>query len=85
MRDANDRETSHLAGVYREIAETMGLDTAYRLHQCFKGQQVTFPIRFYDTSYTAEKIREEYKQGASIRDLSKEYDYTERRIRQLVK
>lgn len=85
MSDANDRGTSHLAGVYREIAETMGLDTAHQMYHCFKGQQITFPIRFYDTNYTAEKIREEYNQGASIRDLSKEYDYTERRIRQLVK
>lgn len=84
MKDAEDIDISHLAGVYKEIAEEMGRDTAFKMYVYFRGQQITFPTRFYDVNYLAELIREDHAEGRTMRELSKQYGYTERRIRQIL-
>ena len=33
--------------VYREISEKLGMDTAMSIYQMFKGQQIRFPVRFF--------------------------------------
>lgn len=77
-------ELNKLAGVYREIARRFGYDVAVKMHNHFHGQQVSFPMRFLDSEYVASLIVEEYENGANIRELSVKYDYTERRIRQII-
>ena len=46
--------------VYREISEATGTDTAIELYRLFKGQQVTFPVRFLNPDVVRERIIEEY-------------------------
>ena len=82
--DSKDDDISGLCSVYREIAELMGVDVASQFYNHFKGQQVTFPNKLYDSGYLKNEILEEYAQGKSIRELSVKYGYTERRIRQIV-
>lgn len=82
--DSKDDDISGLCSVYREIAELMGMDVASQFYNHFKGQQVTFPNKLYDSGYLKNEILEEYAQGKSIRELSVKYGYTERRIRQIV-
>lgn len=35
-----------LAGVYKEVAETVGVDNAYKIYSHFKGLQLMFPLSF---------------------------------------
>ena len=46
--------------VYREISEQLGIETALTIHQMFKGTQVNFPVRFFDTQCVKEMIIKEY-------------------------
>ena len=73
-----------LNSVYLEISERLGPDAAYEIFTMFRGQQITFPTRFYDRAAIHEKIREEYT-GANIRQLANKYNYSEKSIRRILK
>ena len=34
--------------VYKEISERLGMDTAMEIYRMFKGQQISFPVRFFN-------------------------------------
>lgn len=36
-------EGNNFAGIYKEIALTLGTDIAVEMHKLFKGQQIIFP------------------------------------------
>ena len=38
-----------LNSVYKEISEKLGVDTAMEIYRMFKGQQISFPMRFFLT------------------------------------
>lgn len=83
-KSAAQEDLSGLSGVYRDIAELMGIDVASQFYKYFKGQQITFPNRFLDINYLHHAIQEEYANGSSIKQLAAKYDYTERNIRIIV-
>ena len=37
-----------LNAVYKEISEKLGMDTAMEIYRMFKGQQISFPMRFFN-------------------------------------
>ena len=76
---------ANLAGVYKEVAETVGVDNAYEIYCNFKGQQLVFPLKFYSSEYTAQMIIEEYNNGSSICELVRKFGYSESRIRQILR
>ena len=59
-----------LNNVYREISEAMGTDTAMEMYRLFKGQQISFPVRFFNPECIKQKIVEEYD-GTNIRHWQK--------------
>lgn len=73
-----------LNGVYKEISEKLGTDTAMDIHQMFKGQQVSFPIRFFDPACIQKLIVREYD-GTNIKKLAAKYDYSEKTIRRIIR
>ena len=73
-----------LAGVYKDLAEELGVETAYKVYEVLNGLQICFPKHFYKPEYTRKLIIEGYTAGASVQSLSKQFGLTERRIRQLV-
>ncbi|MBQ8167203.1 MAG: Mor transcription activator family protein [Lachnospiraceae bacterium] len=83
VKDAMDPDC--FAGIYKDIAMYISVETAINMFHLFQGQQVTFPMRLYDASIIANIIVKEYEEGADIKELSKKYSYSERRIRQIVK
>lgn len=85
MNSLLDATSDDLAGIYKEVAETVGIDNAYKIFLHFKGLQLVFPLKFYSCEYMAQQIKSEYKKGKSIRDLARKYEYSESRIRQIVK
>ena len=73
-----------LAGVYRDLAEELGVETAYKVYEVLNGLQVCFPKRFFTQEYTKKCIISGYMNGISVQNLSKQFGLTERRIRQLI-
>ena len=73
-----------LNDVYREICNEFGMETAQRMYEMFKGQQITFPVRLLNAEKVYEKIQAEYD-GTNIRKLSLKYQYSEKTVRRIVK
>lgn len=52
-----------LAGDYASIAEIIGMENAKLLYEHYRGQQITFPQRFYSKNYVALQATHELKKG----------------------
>lgn len=73
-----------LAEVYKEIAYLTDVDIAIKIHELFKGQQVIFPKQLYNHDFIYSYVKENYD-GKNIRELSQMFNYSDRRIRQILK
>lgn len=76
-------DTSGLHGVYKELAEIIGVDAAVAVYNELKGQQVTFPTRLYERNYVIREVNQRYN-GSNLKELAKEFGYTERWIRTFI-
>ena len=72
-----------LNGIYKEIAKLSDIETAERVFEEYRGQQVTFPMEFFSKEYTYSKIAAEYD-GTNIKHLALKYRYSERTVRRIV-
>lgn len=79
-----EQDSEFLNSVYREISEKMGIDAAMEIYQMFKGQQICFPVRFFNSSKIHRMIAEEYD-GTNLRSLAAKYSYSEKTIRRIIK
>jgi Mor family transcriptional regulator len=70
--------------VYKEIAVLIGLDNAHKIYEYFSGQQITFPVKWLKKEYVAEMVLKRYD-GRNLKYLAKEYNYSERWLRQIIK
>ena len=73
-----------LNNVYREISEKLGMETAMEIYQMYKGQQINFPMRFFNPSLIQQSILDEYD-GTNVRQLATKYNYSEKTIRRIIK
>ena len=73
-----------LSGIYKDIAEVIGVEATMLLHKNFQGQQITFPKKLYTKSYILQQIRRGDR-PVNIKVIAMKYGYTERRIRQIIK
>ena len=78
----NDPEL--LNSVYKEVSEKLGMDVAMSIYQMFKGQQINFPVRFFNPTRIQQIIVKEYD-GTNIRTLAIKYNYSEKTIRRIIK
>lgn len=78
----NDPEL--LNTVYKEISEKLGMDTAMEVYQMFRGQQISFPVRFFNPERIQKIIVQEYD-GTNIRTLAIKYNYSEKTVRRIIK
>lgn len=77
-------EIESLASVYQEIARKTDVGIAIEMYDLFKGQQIIFPQRLYNQDFVCTYIAENYN-GHNVRELSKMFGYSDRRIRQIIK
>lgn len=75
---------SDFTGIYGEIAEILGVECAIKLYENFKGQQIIFPQRLYTREYIKTNVSKKHADGKTVRDLAKEYGYSDRWIRKLL-
>ncbi|MBR5479310.1 MAG: Mor transcription activator family protein [Clostridia bacterium] len=73
-----------LNAVYKEIADNLGMDIAMDMYKLFKGQQICFPVRFFNPVCTRKNIIAEYD-GTNIKSLAIKYNYSEKTIRRIIK
>ena len=73
----------HYNGIYQDMAVNLGEEMTKKVHQFYRGQQVTFPMRLYSNQYTIEYLIQHYN-GQNLKQLSRELGYTERWIKQLI-
>ena len=78
----NDPEL--LNNVYKEISERLGMDTAMEIYRMFKGQQISFPVRFFNPAKIQKLIIEEYN-GTNLKILATKYNYSEKTVRRIIK
>ena len=71
-----------LAGIYRDLAEIIGIDDVIIIYEHFKGQQVSFPTRLYTKDFTVGQVISEKPQP--IKKIATQYGYSERRLRQII-
>lgn len=79
-----ERDSELLNTVYKEISEKLGMDTAMEIYQMFKGQQVSFPMRFFNPLQIQKCILQEYD-GTNIKKLAIKYGYSEKTVRRIIK
>ena len=72
-----------LNGLYKEIAALSDVETARKIFEEDRGQQLTFPMEFYSKEYIYSRIVEEYN-GSNIKYLATKYEYSERTIRRIL-
>ena len=79
-------ENEFLNGIYNDLANLIGMDATKTIFDEYRGQQITFPQRFYSKNYVALQATHELKKGnCTLSQLAVKYGYTERRLRQLIK
>lgn len=78
----NDPEL--LNSVYKEVSEKLGMDTAMEIYRMFKGQQISFPMRFFNPVRIQQCILKEYD-GTNIKMLAIKYNYSEKTVRRIIK
>lgn len=77
-------QVNYLNAVYKDIGKELGLETALRIYNMFKGTQVTFPTRLLSTEFLRSVIKEEYS-GGNAKQLALKYGYSERSIKRIIK
>ena len=85
MEGFSNVTSADLAGIYKEMAETIGIDNAYEIYLHFKGMQMMFPLKFYSNEYIANQLKEEHDSGTSAHDLVRKYGLSESRVRQILR
>lgn len=69
-----------LVGIYKEIAELIGVEATVILHENFRGQQITLPKKLYTKDYILRQV----EGSENIKKIAVEFGYTERRLRQIL-
>lgn len=83
MHENNKIYSSDLTGIYEELAELLNVESAIKIYEHFKGQQVSFPMRLYTKDYIVSQITTNNNQ--SVKKSAVKYGYSERRLRQIIK
>ena len=79
-----DKNAEFFNEIYREISAAIGIEAAERIHNMYKGQQITFPVHIYNSKLLQNRIAEEYN-GSNLRYLAQKYDYSEKTLRRMLK
>lgn len=76
--------SNQLNSGYKEVCEKLGMEVAVEIYKLFKGQQISFPVRLYNSRYIQTLIVQEYD-GTNIKSLATKYGYSEKTVRRIIK
>lgn len=75
--------SNSLNSIYRELVDIIGMENTEKLYAEFKGQQVSYPVKFHNKQFIYGEIKKEFN-GGNLKQLAAKYDYSERTIRRIV-
>ena len=84
LRIEDNITISDLSGIYKDIAEVIGIEATILLHSNFKGQQITLPQKLYTRSYIISQVSNN-PTVENLKRVANQYGYTESRLSQLIK
>lgn len=84
MPDKQIFTATDFAGIYKEIAEVIGIEATITLHDNFQGQQITLPKKLFAKDFILRQVKEGGN-SINIKEVAFRYGYTERRLRQILK
>ena len=79
----NTVEIENHRDIYQEIATETDVETAIAIHKLFGGQQISFSKKLYCSDYVNSYIKNNYN-GRNIREMSRQFNLSERRVRQIL-
>ena len=79
-----EKDSELLSAVYKEIADNLGMDIAMDIYKMYKGQQISFPMRFFNPARIQRIIIQEYD-GTNIKALAIKYNYSEKTVRRIIR
>ncbi len=77
-------EKEGLNDVYKELCDCVGFENMLKIYKRLKGSQITFPQRLFSGGYVKKQVTKRYD-GHNIKQLAREYEYSEKWIRQMLK
>ena len=80
MANTQEIVATDLVGIYKEIAELIGVEATVILHKNFRGQQITLPKKLFTKEYILRQVQDE----ENVKKAAVQYGYTERRLRQML-
>ena len=80
----SEKDSELLNTVYKEIADNLGMDIAMDIYKMYKGQQISFPMRFFNPARIQRIIIQEYD-GTNIKVLATKYNYSEKTVRRIIR
>ena len=78
------KDSELLNSIYKEIADILGMDIAMDIYKMYKGQQITFPMRFFNPARIQQIIIQEYD-GTNLKTLATKYNYSEKTVRRIIR
>jgi len=67
--------------IYQDLAELIGEENTLKVFKDFRGSTVNFPMRLMRREALQERIHGDYSAGASVHELSAQYQLAERTVR----
>jgi Mor family transcriptional regulator len=80
----DDIKSESLNGIYKDMAEVLGVQVVMKIYKNYKGLQITFPIRLLSSEYVKREVTKEYD-GTNTKLLARKFEYSERWIRKMIK
>ncbi|CAM3210847.1 Mor transcription activator family protein [Lactiplantibacillus plajomi] len=76
-------EPAALNDFYRGIYDLLGAAALLKLHEQYRGMQITIPIHLYDRQRVAERLPAQYN-GHNSYALARKYGYSQRWVTQTI-
>ena len=77
------KNKSDYKGIYSDMVEILGEEIVMKLHEHYRGQQITFPMKLYSNEYIEKYIVNNYR-NKTLKEMCRDLGYTEGWIKQLL-
>ena len=77
------KNKSDYKGIYSDMVEILGEEIVMKLHEHYRGQQITFPMKLYSNEYIEKYIVNNCR-NKTLKEMCRDLGYTEGWIKQLL-
>ena len=70
-------------GIYSDMVEILGEEIVMKLHEHYRGRQITFPMKLYSNEYIEKYIVNNCR-NKTLKEMCRDLGYTEGWIKQLL-